>query len=271
MDSGCALNNVTPLRIMPVGDSITRGSYLANYASGPYQGSNVGLPHPLNGGWRKTLQDRLCAAGVPFEFVGELDYHAYGRFGGEQTPHAGAVAPGFQPRHHGLAGFGNRDIRLGGVVPTPPDVLAALGVTGLRVPDIITVLTAHRPNVVLLLSGCNGFDEAERDLLIDTILAQLDGMLLVATIPPQRPPRWGWDQVTAYNGSLSSTIARRRSARIQIGLVDIHADLGAGDLLADGVHPNRAGMDKMAAAWFEGMRAAGLLKQKNAILGDAKP
>jgi lysophospholipase L1-like esterase len=255
---------------MPVGDSITRGSYLVTYSAGPYQGSAVGLPHPLNGGWRKTLQDRLRAAGVPFEFVGELDYLAYGRFGGEQTPHAGAVDPGFQPRHHGLAGFGSRDIRLGGAVPTPADVLASLGMTALRVPDIGTVLNAHRPDVVLLMSGSNGFDEPERDLLIDTILSHLDGLLLVATIPPQRPPRPGWEQVTAYNASLPTTIARLRSAGKRVGLVDIQAALGAGDLLADGVHPNRAGMDKMAAAWHEGLLAEGLLSECKPAPGGAR-
>lgn len=48
-----------PLRIMPVGDSITRGTYLGGNA----------LANPLGGGWRKPLQDGLRAAGVTFEFV----------------------------------------------------------------------------------------------------------------------------------------------------------------------------------------------------------
>ena len=84
------------LRIMPLGDSITRGSYLALYDSGPLAGQPIGLPNPAGGGWRKPLQDKLRAAGVACEFVGELEFGAYGR--------DGVVDPAFSPRHHGLAG-----------------------------------------------------------------------------------------------------------------------------------------------------------------------
>ena len=51
-----------PLRIMPVGDSITRGSHLV-----------VGnmTANPQAGGYRKPLQDKLRAAGFDYEFVGE--------------------------------------------------------------------------------------------------------------------------------------------------------------------------------------------------------
>jgi lysophospholipase L1-like esterase len=259
----------TPLRLMPVGDSITRGSYLVKYAAGPYAGTGVGLPHPLNGGWRKPLQDALRQAGVACEFVGALDYLAYGRFGGDETPHAGAVDPAFQPRHHGLAGFGNQGILEGGVVPTPPDVLAALGVRELRAPGIVTALREHRPDVVLLLAGTNGFDAPARDRLVDTILAHLDGALLVATIPPQQPPRAGWEQVPAYNASLPAAVATRRAAGHRISLVDLHALLGPADLLPDGVHPTRAGMDRMAAGWFAGLRAAGLVRSAHAHSGAA--
>ena len=47
-----------PLRILPLGDSITRGSYLAQK-----DGKATGLPYPLSGGWRKALQDKRRAAG----------------------------------------------------------------------------------------------------------------------------------------------------------------------------------------------------------------
>ena len=98
-----------PLRIMPVGDSITRGTYM---------GGNT-IANPLGGGWRKPLQDSLRAVGLDFEFVGELDYWAYGL--------DGVVDPQFFPKHHGLAGFSNTTILNGGVVPTPQEVLDAKG------------------------------------------------------------------------------------------------------------------------------------------------
>jgi len=120
-----------PLLIMPVGDSITRGSYLARYEQGPFKGDVMGLPNPDGGGWRKLLQDKLRAAGRTYEFVGELRYHSFGK--------NGQLDVTFDPDHHGLAGFSNRLILTGGKVPTPRDVLASLGVKELIVPGMAEV------------------------------------------------------------------------------------------------------------------------------------
>ena len=232
-----APENRKPLRILPLGDSITRGSYLALK-----NGTAIGLPNPDGGGWRKGLQDRLRAASIPFDFVGELDYLAYGR--------DGAVDPGFDPHHHGLAGFGNARILSGGTVPTPADVLAARGVAKITVRPIVEVLEREQPDVILLMSGANGFDAAARDRLIRTIGEASGAHLFVATIPPQKPPRAGWEGVDAYNASLPAVVAAQQAAGKRITLVDMHAALTPDDLLPDGVHPNRAGMEKIAATWF---------------------
>jgi len=234
------------LRIMPLGDSITRGSYLALYDAGPLAGHPIGLPNPAGGGWRKPLQDKLREAGVAFEFVGELDYGAYGK--------DGVCDKDFDPHHHGLAGFSNRAIRLGGVVPTPEDVLDAQGVRQISAPDIITALKQCRPDVVLLMSGANGFDAKERDLLIQTILDNFNGRLIVAAITPQCAPRAGCERVGEYNASLPATVARLKAAGNKISMVDMSAALTETDLTADGVHPNAAGMEKMSDAWFAGLK-----------------
>ena len=100
-------------------------------------GKATGLPHPLSGGWRKALQDKLRAAGIAYDFVGELSYAAFGR--------DGIVDSAFDPDHHGLAGFSNAGMLKGGMVPTPPDVLAALSVKQIKVPGIVDVLKKHQP------------------------------------------------------------------------------------------------------------------------------
>ena len=235
-----------PLRLMPVGDSITRGTYLGQAVR---DGQATGLPTPDGGGWRKVLQDQLRDAGVAYDFVGALNYMAYGQ--------DGKCDKDFDPDHHGLAGFSNRGIRLGGAVPTPKDVLAALAVKAVVVPDIITVLKAQQPDVVLLMAGANGFDAKERDVLIETILANSAAHLIVATITPQAAPRPGWEKVGEYNASLPATVAKLKAAGRKISLVDMAAALTAEDLMPDGVHPNQRGLAKMADVWFRGLKDAG--------------
>ncbi len=154
-----------------------------------------------------------------------------------------------------MAGFSNQGLLTGGVVPTPQDVLAARGVSEIRVSDIVTVLAKHRPDVVLLMSGSNGFDAEARDRLIRTILAHFSGLLLVATIPPQCPPRAGHGQVDAYNASLAGVVAELTALGNRVRRVDVNAALTAADVLPDGVHPNRGGMEKIAETWWTALQS----------------
>lgn len=236
---------------MPLGDSITRGTYLIQHQTGPYQGKATGRANPLGGGWRKPLQDLLRQAGVAFDFVGELNYGGHGRDGTND--------PSFDPDHHGLAGFGNRQIMTGGKVPTPLDVLEYLGVTAVTVPDLATVLRTHRPDIILLLAGANGFDAAARDELIRFIGEHSRAHLFVATILPQYPPRQGWEQVDPYNASLPAAVAASQAAGNRVTLVAMHDKFDQSDLTDDGVHPNAQGMAKMARVWFDALQSAGYL------------
>lgn len=231
-----AENNGRPIRIMPIGDSITRGTYRGYTA----------LPNKQGGGWRKLLQDKLRKEKISFKFVGELDYWAYGE--------NGVLDPSFSPKHHGLAGFSNAAIRNGGVVPTPADVLAAKGVKEIRVPGIAEALKRHRPDIVLLMSGSNGFNEKERDLLIKTICDNFDGELFVANIIPQQQPRVGWENVAKYNASLPGVVDSFKTTGRHIHYIDMNSVLSADDISRDGVHPNASGMEKIAQTWFISLR-----------------
>jgi lysophospholipase L1-like esterase len=188
------------------------------------------------------LQDKLRAEGVAFDFVGELNYGAYGR--------DGVVDPDFDPDHRGLAGFSNRALMRGGVDPTPGGVLEALKVQQISVPALDQVLK-YRPDVILLMSGANGFNAADRDEVIRAIGEHSAAHLFVATIPPQKAPRRGWEQVRNYNASLPAVVEAQRKAGKRITLVEMEAAISEDDLLPDGVHPSKAGMEKMAGVWLE--------------------
>jgi hypothetical protein len=97
------------------------------------------------------------------------------------------------------------------------------------------------------LTGANGFDAPARDQLIRTIGEVSDAHLFVATILPQKAQRAGWEKVDAYNASLPAIVAAQKAAGKRITFVDMHAAITTDDLWPDGVHPNQAGMDRMAA------------------------
>lgn len=225
-----------PIRILPLGDSITRGSYLVKHEDG----STFALPHPENGGWRLDLQTKLRAAGFTFDFVGPLNYCA-------------SSDPSFDPDHCGLSGFTAAKILDGGVVPTPPDVLKASGVQKIEVPGIATVLDQYRPDVVLLMVGSNGFDAPTVGKLIRAILDGSKCEVFVATIPPQKPPRENWARVEAFNLDLSLVVTRATFDSGRVRLVNVWGSLSKEDILPDGVHPTRGGMAKIADQWFKAL------------------
>jgi lysophospholipase L1-like esterase len=160
------------------------------------------------------------------------------------------VDPGFSPRHQGLAGFGNTGILQGGVVPTPKDVLESKGVAEIRVSGIVEVLEKHKPDVVLLMSGANGFDAKARDQLIGKIVEKFKGPLLVATIPPQKAPRAGWEKTAEYNASLPETISHLNARGANLHMVDVFHAVQESGITDDGVHPNAEGQKAIATAFF---------------------
>ncbi len=229
-----ALPAKKPVRIMPVGDSITRGNFI---------GENNHHADVNGGGYRLPLQKMLKAENFSYQFVGELGYWAYGSLG--------ECDPDFQRYHHGLSGFGNRAIRRGMALPPSDMRKISRPEKPIKVPGIVDSLRRWSPDVILLMSGANGFMPAERDLLIQTIAENFTGVLFVATIPPQCAPRPGFENVDAYNASLKDGIAKIKDPKCKIYFVDMNSALTTDDLLPDGVHPKKSGEEKIAKRWFE--------------------
>ncbi len=231
-----------PVRIMPIGDSITRGSWFGEVKNA--------TATSLGGGYRKPLQEKLRTIGYPYQFVGELAYWAYGEV-------VGSCDPEFQRYHHGLSGFSNKMIREGGTLPYSDNVriFRDKSCKQLSVPGIEESLRRWKPDVILLMSGTNGFNAAERNKLIDTIARNFSGTLLVATIPPQKAPSQGVEQVDEYNRSLAPFLAASHPHwKCRVFPVDVNSKLDKDDLLPDGVHPTQAGLNKIAGAWFEAIK-----------------
>jgi lysophospholipase L1-like esterase len=177
------------------------------------------------GGYRIGLWQRLVTPGYRVDFVGSLS--------------------------NGPASLGDHDHE---------------GHSGWRIDqidaNIVNWLHTFTPHTVLLHIGTNdvlqNFDlpNAPNRLsaLIDHITATSPSAeVFVATIIPLSS---GSAEAAArtYNAAIPGIVQSKVSAGRHVHLVDMHAALTTGDL-ADGVHPNATGYDKMAATWFNALRS----------------
>ena len=125
--------------------------------------------------------------------------------------------------------------------------------------NIVAWLQARAPRTVLLHIGTNDMNQnhdvanapARLSALIDKIRATSPGVeLFVATITPESDATRE-ARVRAYNAAIPGIVAQKGPLT---HLVDMHSALTTADL-ADGVHPNATGYDKMAARWYDALRA----------------
>ncbi|MBT2676880.1 ricin-type beta-trefoil lectin domain protein [Streptomyces sp. ISL-14] len=196
----------TPLRVMPLGDSITWGV-----------GSSTG------NGYRGPLWNRLAADGHPLDFVG--------------TVRGGSMS---DPDNEGHSGY-----RI--------DQIAALADAS---------LTRYRPNVVTLHIGTNDLQGASE---VDSAIARLrslvnqvtadvpDATVLVASLvvsTSSSEERWRG----TYNQATRQIVSDAQAAGKRVAFVDM-SSLTTADL-ADPLHPNDAGYQKMADAFHRGVQAA---------------
>jgi lysophospholipase L1-like esterase len=111
------------------------------------------------------------------------------------------------------------------------------------------------PDIILLLIGTNDMYGAMPTTaanrlgpLLDQILeASPDALLAVGTITPLTGN--GSANIPPYNDAISGLVETRAAAGKHIILVDQFTDFPNSEL-ADGVHPNRAGYDRMGDVWY---------------------
>ncbi|AEM83076.1 lipolytic protein G-D-S-L family [Streptomyces violaceusniger Tu 4113] len=174
------------------------------------------------GGYRVALWQRLAADGHAVDFVGSLAN--------------GPVELG--TRHH----EGHSGWRI--------DHLDA---------HIRAWLRHSVPHTVLLLIGTNDMNQNHDAVQAPTCLARLiDHIqearpaceLFVATVPPQSDPTRE-RRVKTYNAALPEVVAAKGQ---RVHLVNMYDALTTADL-ADGIHPNQAGHEKMARVWHGALRS----------------
>ena len=204
------------LSVLPLGDSITRGDASADSADGSY---------------RYYLDRLLAGAGYDVDLVGSTTAPTYTRLSFDQD-------------HDGHGGYTTgMFLSYGGAEPLR-------GWLGAYPP----------PDVVLLMIGTN---DAIRQVPLMERLENLRGIVavlrerspnvtvLVARIIPTGDAFRNSRQVDPFNAALPGVVQNLTTPRSRVLLVDQHSGYdGTADNGPDGIHPNRAGMEKIAARWY---------------------
>lgn len=219
-----------PIRIMPVGDSITEGKY-------------------TTGGYRRPLYQLLKANGYSATFVGKED-------NGEPANDTGFSTGMENPNHEGYGSARIGMLLNGGTTE---------GHTSL---PMKTSLSNNKPDVVLILLGTNdimGITSTDKirdtmEILVNSIFEQIPNVtVLLASIPPIHKIEARNADVDAYNATLPGIVAKQQALRRRIKFVDIHSALtDPSDLSGDKVHPSAAGYNKMAALWYSALTQASI-------------
>ena len=218
----------TPLRIMPLGDSITEGQ------------TDRETPEFLQEGYRIGLWNRLIDFGLPFDFVGSRSS------GTENLP---------DQDHEGNPGFSTRDLTLG-----------RNNQPGTGVDNWLSA--ANPNVILLMIGTNNSGSLPEQmlsdlDTLIDRIVNvnNFTGQLIVSTIPPIDPAGRFEDRipnVEAYNAGIPNLVDSYIQAGQNVAFVDMIN--GANGLTIEdineppndgGIHPLPEGYEKIADFWFE--------------------
>ena len=237
-----------PLKIMPLGDSITQG------VDGK-QGSADVTPEEEQGGYRTLLGNKLQNLGIDVDFVGSKS---------NGPAELGDI------NHEGHPGWRTLDLFMGANRDGYTQETSGVNVW----------LPEYEPDAILLMIGTNSASDRKDNTSnmfsqIDRLLKRINNLtdndptynngegseLVLATIPPANPERQGEirpQNIQAYNQLIRDDIVGNSTYNID-GFVDIESILTLDDLADpettgdNGLHPSQDGYDKMAKAWFEGL------------------
>lgn len=221
-----------PLKIMPIGDSITDDC-------------------SLNGAWRLYLQPMLETNGFPFTFVGrQISSPAVGFNKTHHEGYCGAViAP---PGVFAVHGYSTTDAYL------------------LKIVADALLITNNRPDLVLLLIGANDIGRgrnpyvvATNDMsnLLNLIFSNVpNANIVISKITSLQNAGLNYapyaTNVIIYNAALQSLVNQRRAAGQNVFLSDMFTAVDYNTMfMADHVHPNALGLNSMAKEFLARVQA----------------
>ena len=210
-----------PLKVMPLGDSIT-------------QGHDGVTELAEQGGYRPRLWQHLKTLGLDIDFVGS---QISGPSGLEDKDHEGHAGWEIMDGHHGSL-IDEIDLWLDAFQPDVVLLMVGTNDTWKNTPS-----QAIANNLNQLIQKM-------------TDHPRFEGEVLVASIPPKDPARQVFHRVQRaleLNAQIPQLVEAHVNTGKRVTFVDIAAHLSTDDLAAppdQGLHPNAQGYAKIADAWY---------------------
>ena len=270
----CLSANATEvLKIMPLGDSNTRGTMVGGIGPNP---ASIGA-----GGYRYPLQQMLTKGGYQFDFVGSQTTNCVGEQGAN-PPTSWVYDPTFDRDHQGLPGFGNEGLITGGPAGSVPNLPGEED----SAPSLVTCLSTYHPDIVLLMSGTKGIDPADDeanllslDKVIRTITTNSPTTRVIVSTIFDRWSKTGLGKdatygtaTETYNAGIPGLVEAAQVRGGLVSFVDVGGALTRDDFcysgaMADGVHPNPViSNPKEAAIWYGGIEKVTAVPEPNTLV-----
>lgn len=229
----------SPLKIMPLGNSITFDSNIADISNPRYAGERIS--------YRYKLYQLLTEEGYTFDFVGNRNTGFFYFPDGDNAGFPGIETGGLLNLIK--TGYNNVEKKYE-ISPYPRNYLAA-----------------YLPDIILLHIGTNGLQDAsdaetfKND--VNSMLNEVDAIestynmtipVFLAKIINRSPNH---SPTTTYNYKLGQMVSARTNDEIEIVNMETGAnidyDLEPDGDMADTWHPNNSGYEKMAIQWFNAL------------------
>jgi lysophospholipase L1-like esterase len=240
----CQISEAAPLKVMPLGDSITAGD--------------------TDGDYRTRLWQRFSSDRTKLDFLGSQ--HTGPEALGDKF-HEGH--PGYTIAAEPAVTFGNLTDNIARWLPVGrsgiiPDVILLM--IGTNDVNNVLVQTPSAPqrlsHLISLISDPMTGRSPQSKLIVSTILPIDDSNVIFRTIPNDTSRN---ARAMAFNAALPGIVASHRANGENVFYFDMNARFNMSDI-KDGLHPSPAGYEKLGDGWYDAIQGVLIPEPSSLIL-----
>ena len=224
-------------KIMPIGDSITRGLHSVD---------------PTPGAYRIQLWNDFVADGLSVDFVGSLSDGPDSLGDRDHEGHGGWT----------INRITSELVNSGLVKSYKPELVLLMGGTNDARNDTISVMYADLDNLIERI-----VDELPAAQLFVSSIAPVDPSGSKFSSLSQGQIRA--DKVKDFNALIPDLVGDKAAQGKKVSFANVGGSITLDDLVSDGIHPNAQGYSKMGDAWYSALVERDTLESIENIVGTA--